>query len=328
MTHEKITSHRDIHIDSLKGMLIVLVVFGHMIEIFIVRSPLYLALYTGIYLFHIPLFVLIAGMFSKSSIDEHGYRSIFTRLIAPLLVFQCLYLGVIALKSGHATTPLLQPHWILWFLLSMVFWKLAMPLFIRLPYPLLMSLAIAMAAGFNDEIGYAISLSRTLYFFPFFLAGFIYGKQIKDFAIRYILIMVLIFSGIFAGVMWWSLNGLPYDALYGSKGYASTRVFADSPSMGRAVILILSFFASTSAIAIVYPGTRFLAFLGQRSLTIFVLHGFAVMAFTFMAKILRMEPSLMLMPLLIVVSLIIAFSASLCDARLISAFESIGNRRK
>ena len=60
---------RDTRFDTLKAVLIALVVFGHIIEPLIKGDAVYRSLYAAIYIFHMPLFVLIAGVFSKSSIS-------------------------------------------------------------------------------------------------------------------------------------------------------------------------------------------------------------------------------------------------------------------
>lgn len=55
---------RDTYWDSLKFVLIFLVVLGHMIEPYITSSKVILAVYNFIYLFHMPLFVFVSGRFS------------------------------------------------------------------------------------------------------------------------------------------------------------------------------------------------------------------------------------------------------------------------
>jgi fucose 4-O-acetylase-like acetyltransferase len=59
------TSGRYGHIDALKGAGILLVVFGHLIEKPSAQSILLQMVYTGIYSFHMPLFVFLSGIFAR-----------------------------------------------------------------------------------------------------------------------------------------------------------------------------------------------------------------------------------------------------------------------
>ena len=55
---------RDTRIDSLKFVLICLVILGHCLELFSLHlTPVTNHLYQFIYLFHMPLFVFISGCF-------------------------------------------------------------------------------------------------------------------------------------------------------------------------------------------------------------------------------------------------------------------------
>ena len=69
---------RDLSIDTLKGFLILLVILGHLIGSLKFSWP---GVWNLIYTFHIPLFVLILGYFSKRDIIN------VKNIIKPLLVF-------------------------------------------------------------------------------------------------------------------------------------------------------------------------------------------------------------------------------------------------
>src|SRR5699024_12168002 len=67
----------------------------------------------------------------------------------------------------------------MWFLLSLFGWHILLILFKRLPavWSILISVAIGIAVGYTDLFGYGLSMSRTLVFFPFFLAGYFMTKE-------------------------------------------------------------------------------------------------------------------------------------------------------
>ena len=58
--------NRDLTIDSLKGFLILLVIFGHLLgSLKCLENKECQAIWNFIYTFHMPLFVLISGYFSN-----------------------------------------------------------------------------------------------------------------------------------------------------------------------------------------------------------------------------------------------------------------------
>ncbi len=57
---------RDSFFDALKGVLIFLVVLGHMLELNKATSDTSVVLWDFIYLFHMPLFIFVSGYFSKN----------------------------------------------------------------------------------------------------------------------------------------------------------------------------------------------------------------------------------------------------------------------
>lgn len=314
---------RDTQIDNVKGVLIILVVFGHLLTPFTLRSSLYNAIYAGIFVFHMPLFVMISGMFSKPRLNDSAYLTIFSRLVLPLVIFQCLYVGFISVKSRHLAAPVLQPYWILWFLFCMVLWKVTLPLVLRIRYCVAISIVITLAAGYVDKIGPRLDLSRFLYFFPFFLIGHLYGRNISAFATAHRRALGAAFGLVVAGTAWWSLHGLPRETLYGSLAYAYAPVIEGAPVVGRAIMLALSLVASIAGLALFAGSWNFLIRIGQRSLAVYVLHGFAVMAVRSFMQKLAIGPSLLLLPMLLAVAVGIAFATSLLDAPLNDLFRSI-----
>jgi fucose 4-O-acetylase-like acetyltransferase len=61
---------RDFSLDNTKMLLIAFVIIGHVIEPIIGRFEWVKALYIYIYLFHMPLFVYVSGVFSSSEMSS------------------------------------------------------------------------------------------------------------------------------------------------------------------------------------------------------------------------------------------------------------------
>jgi fucose 4-O-acetylase-like acetyltransferase len=157
-------------LDNTKFLLIVLVFVGHAIRPG-EKTGLGQTLYYWIYLFHMPAFVLISGYLSKSY-DGSARRvdKLVTSLAVPYLIFWGIYaLQLLSEGKGLPGGPL-DPLWITWFLSALLVWRLTVPLWRRLRWPVTTSLAISLAAAFV-ETGDAIGVARILSMLPFFVVG-------------------------------------------------------------------------------------------------------------------------------------------------------------
>ncbi len=267
---------RDNRLDSIKGCLIFLVVFGHMIETTTAQLPVLARLYNFLYLFHMPAFIFLNGYVIKDRFAV-DFQAVFYRIIIPFLALSVLY-ELVELLLNHRASGYLHggaPNWILWYLWSLIFWKLLTPLFMRLRMPLLFSVMVALAISQLDFDGYAFGVMRTFIYFPFFIAGALAsGSGVFNLghcftpraALSGVVIMALGFvcSRFFSTVM-----------LYGSTPQPGLDY-----SMREGIALRLGYYAL--AIACVYGfcalawRARFLAHIGTRTLFIYGLHGLLV----------------------------------------------------
>lgn len=168
---------RNILFDNIRVVLIILVVFGHIIEQLRFEDGIFLGIYNFIYLFHMPLFVFCSGAFAKSE-----KKRIIRKYLIPYVVFQTLYgifdVYVMKAESFH----FLESYYVLWYILALAIWSVVLPLFYaegnwkKQALLLGSSIGVGLLAGYVDVIGKTFSLSRIFVFFPFFLAGY-YVKQ-------------------------------------------------------------------------------------------------------------------------------------------------------
>jgi fucose 4-O-acetylase-like acetyltransferase len=168
---------RNLHVDNIKAVLIFLVVFGHLIEVNIANDPLLKSIWLFIYSFHMPMFALISGMFSKAVINEKQSGQLVRNIVVPLVVFELLYEGLEIIITGKPSNYFSQiaPYWLLWYLLSLLCWRLMLSVFSRIKFPLTIAIVISIIASYSDNTGYFLSISRTLTFFPLFLLGWKLG---------------------------------------------------------------------------------------------------------------------------------------------------------
>ena len=267
---------RDAFFDNARFLLMAAVVFGHAIEPLTGQSRALAATYTWLYAFHMPLFVFIAGHFAHASLR---IRPLFTRLLLPYVLLQFAYtwFGHVVHKTPEWSLHLLTPDWILWFLLSLLWWRLFLPLWLRLPQPFALACLLALLAGYVGAIGYPLSVSRTLVFFPFFVLGHLTtAPQLARLAapkLRWLAALLLLAAWLLArkvaplfDVRW----------LYGSFSYAALGQGALLAAQWRLLQFGVALLLSAAVLASV-PRQRFRwTELGSRSLYAFVLHGFVI----------------------------------------------------
>lgn len=167
---------RSAYWDSLKFILISLVVYTHTISPFRYDSQFNTAIYNFVYLFHMPLFVFISGRFSHIKEKKH-YINRTLKLVETYIVFQILFI-VLSFVSGNSVSvsSFTKPFWIFWYLLSLAYWRI-MVCFMPEKWLhqgktiFVISMCISIAVGYFP-IGYHFSIHRTLSFLPFFVMGY------------------------------------------------------------------------------------------------------------------------------------------------------------
>lgn len=274
--------NRESYFDNAKFILIILVVFGHVIRSFIDDNEFMLNVYKFVYTFHMPAFILISGFFAKGY-DKKGYvQKIFKKLIIPYLIFQGIYsVYYFLVESGNTLAlDLLDPHWSLWFLMSLFFWNLFLFAYTKLDKRLAMLIAIGLgiAIGYIDSASNYLSVSRTFVFFPLFLAGFYLNKSHfrKLTAARVRLASIALLLVTFIAYFFLDFD---YEWLFGSKPYSA---FGDVGAVNAFIRLgfySLTFVLSFSFLSLIPKRNFFFTQWGTRTFYVYLLHGFIVKSF-------------------------------------------------
>ncbi|MCH5177460.1 MAG: hypothetical protein J1F25_05505, partial [Prevotellaceae bacterium] len=135
-----------------------------------------IAMHQWIYVFHMPLFIFISGYFSRKKDYKHFLLDCW-RLLEPLIIFQLLNLGLKYRWEGYISIKdVLTPWWILWYLLSLIYWRALLQI---IPKKILQNTKLLIVASFAICIlvGFLpfnrfLSLQRTFSFLPFFFLGY------------------------------------------------------------------------------------------------------------------------------------------------------------
>lgn len=264
-------NERSYFIDNAKYVLINLVVFGHIIEPILKDDILY-ALYINIYLFHMPCFIMISGYLASKS---HNRR--ISNLVIPYIIFQVLYcLFEMHILKNDFHIQLAKPYWIMWFLVSLILWKIILPYFIKLKHPIIISFILAVLVGYDQTFGYSMSLSRTVVFFPFYLLGY-YAKdkyiEVLDKGIVKILGGCVLIIGLLVSIKM-SVN-FKVEWLYGSVPYTKLNEIWYAGGY-RLLILLLGVALSVSFVSLIPKNRTFVSNHGRRTLQVYLLHGFII----------------------------------------------------
>ncbi|MBW9214101.1 acyltransferase family protein [Mumia sp. zg.B53] len=278
---------RDPYLDNVKGALIVLVVVGHGVGQ-VLAAPGAWDVYFTIYLFHMPAFVLLCGMLTARTLVGRRASSLIRSLVIPYVVFQLLYLvSFRALGDDtveYSANQLLTPLYQLWFLLSLLAWRLMAPMFAQLRPSVAIgtSLVISVLGGAASDLGLLLSLNRTFGMLPFFVIGLCLGRGAPNrvppragkVAGAVVLAVVLVPLGMFArdqGMIGWLAYIAPYSAFDMAVGEATlTRL-----------VVIGAGLSLTAAFVAVLPrrATPVLTAVGAASMYPFLLHGLVLRVF-------------------------------------------------
>lgn len=267
-SQQALRSGRDPFWENARLALMGLVVFGHLLEPWLSVDRWARALYVMLYAFHIPAFAFVAGRFARV---ERSLRSIGVAagaLLVPYAVFQPIYGG------GWQWW---RPEWVLWFLVSLFCWRAALPWVVRVRWAGLWLVAAALAAGASESIGYGLSLSRTLVFFPFFYVGNFYGQQVAGW-LRPRTGWVVLAVGV--GGAAWLAPRLDVRWLYGSNPYAWLGVGVVRGALIRAGMMVGAAVLGLAFLAVVPRGRGKLTPMGGRTMTLFLVHGLVLRAWT------------------------------------------------
>jgi fucose 4-O-acetylase-like acetyltransferase len=230
-----------------------------------------------------PAFILISGYFAKGFKKEGYLLNIAKKLILPYLIFQGIYSFFYFFIQGRDVSTInpLDPHWSLWFLLSLFFWNVMLYGFTKLKpvYSIGLAITIGVLIGYVNEVNHFLSLSRTFVFFPLFLVGYYLNREqfqkIKATKIK-------IFSGsvlVITFITFFFFPSFDYQWLFGSKPYQVLDAYGLNGAMTRIGVYALSFLTTMSFLALVPSREFFFTKWGTRTVYVYLLHGFFIKSF-------------------------------------------------
>ena len=172
--------------DNAKLLLIFLVVLGHFLETFLAQYPVCESMYGMIYLFHMPAFLFISGMFSKKTIDAD--RLDWAKITPYLILFVLLDFGRFIVRYQYDPTltfRIFRITGVSWYLFAL-FVLIVVTHFLRKidpKYVFCVAIGIALIIGYSKGIGYWFALYRIITMFPFFYLGYLWNREKVEWAL-------------------------------------------------------------------------------------------------------------------------------------------------
>lgn len=299
---------REYGLDNLRGILIFLVVFGHLLEN-CGSFPGAGFLYRTIYSFHMPAFLFLTGYFAR-----YDRKKLVCGLLVPYILFQTAYILFDRwMNGGETELQYTTPYWLLWYLMACILYHIILPLYavssLRQQFLALgITFLLSLLAGYDGTVGYRLSLSRFLVFQPWFLLGY-YCRQggwipeiIQWSEKRKIPLKSLLTAGVCILVLLMQLFSFRPEILYGAHPYET---LAYGP-LERIFAGITAFSWIGFGCLVLLPLLRWrlpmLTALGQNTMPVYLLHGFVV------RYIQRCQPGMLETPMqvLVVTVLILA----------------------
>lgn len=277
-TDNNAQNERVVFMDNLKGILIFLVVLGHVLLPIRSENAACSYVFDIIYQFHMPLFIFVSGFFAKSIVQGGRLRAekiLSTFLLA--LLFQVAVLAADGNPQKILSSSLLSFSSAPWYLVSLASWYLLIPLLKSLrPWAgMMLSVCISLVAGGMDGLGPALALMRTLVFLPFFATGFYCTKETlaklrRSKAALTCTALVVAFAVAYA-----LTDGACAPArylVYGSTPYKGSNL---AGMLGRCWWILIACVISAGIIRIVPGKHTFLSRWGENTLPVYVFHRIA-----------------------------------------------------
>ena len=273
---------RDLRWDNIRFVLIYLVVFGHMLEL--CQGQEAHMVYQLIYSFHMPAFVFVTGYFAKFKL-----RTLAT-LAGCYVIFQTLYLlfawSVLGGCQQQLALQYVEPYWILWYLVSTVFYYLLVPLLGRARGVarvgvVALCVLVSLVSGYLP-VSRLLTLSRFFAFLPFFVAGFYARALAKERAedkpafdlferVRRPLAVGISAAAAVGGFALLQAMGVSNEVLYCASSYAA--------SWGNPLVRIVQLVTAAGWIGLLLAmahdkSIALVTRAGQNTMPIFLVHGF------------------------------------------------------
>ncbi len=267
---------RDPYFDNAKFLAIVLVVAGHsIVDLRDVRFAH--ALYLFVYTFHMPVFIVITGYFSRNFTFSGGKaRKLITNLGVPYVVFETAY-STYHWAVGHSAfqISLLDPYYLTWFLMALFLWRLSTPVWQQIRWPLGVAVLISLLSGMSQLPG-QLEMNRTFGLVPFYVLGLMLKPEhfelLKRPKARVLGALTMVFGFLFTFFV--ADRHMTTEWVYWRSGNPTLHVNNLTGSAMRLALMLAAAVLVTAFLTLVPAHKTWFTGLGSATLYAYLLHGF------------------------------------------------------
>ncbi len=269
--------------DNAKAILIYCVVLGHFVAAYQDKAAVYRSVFFFLYLFHMPGFFLISGLFSKRFANEERLNG---RKFVPLLIL-CLvgiflrFLSrVIFTKASIKVFDMSGASWFL-FTLAVCYLLTWLVHKIDVVYVLVISIMTGCIVCYDKTLSSYFAVYRIVTFFPFFYLGYILDEQKFRNALDRLPVRLISAAGllIFAFLCWkhpgvWRFKKL----ITGANHYYTMKFPITAWTWVYKVLYYAAALIAVLAVLSIVPSKKvpLMTAVGGKTLTIFLLHFFFI----------------------------------------------------
>lgn len=271
------TTTRDPWYDNAKMALVTLVVLGHA-WVLLPENAITDHFYDFLYAWHVPAFVFVTGFLSKNfAYTRVRMWQLFHTIVVPYLLFECAIALFRIYVGGERLDDLFRdPHWPMWYLAALFFWRLLTPVFRPMPSGLAVAVGVSLIAGMYA--GDTLDLARVLGLLPFFVMGLKATPERLELLRRRpaqvaaVAVFVAIWIATTWTDLWASTEWLYYRSRYDEMGYADDL----NALLTRALVLAIGTLGAAAFFALVPRVTGWFTRMGAYTLVVYLFHGFFV----------------------------------------------------
>lgn len=271
-------SGRDPWFDNAKFILVTLVVVGHSWVLLPEGSLARNWIYDFLYLWHMPAFLVVTGHLSRSfTWSRRNLWRLVTLVAVPYVVFEALMATFRVRVGGESgiDTLFLQPHWPMWFLAALFFWRLATPALRVLPGVLGVAVGVSVLGGLLP--GDVLDVGRVTGMLPFFVLGLVARPEhlvaLRTAPARRVAAALLAVAFVAAAFM----DGrVRTEWLYWRSGYDAMEVSFATGAAVRLGLLVVATLLALSVLSLLPTRRHRFTRLGAATMTVYLFHGFFV----------------------------------------------------
>jgi fucose 4-O-acetylase-like acetyltransferase len=269
---------RDPWFDNAKMALVLLVVVGHSWTL-LPHNTLNDHLYDFLYAWHVPAFVFVTGFLSRSfAYEPRRLWQLVRTVVVPYVVFECAIALFRIYVGGEKLEDLFSdPHWPMWYLSALFFWRLLTPAFKRMPTFVALGVAVAISLVAGLYAGDTLDMARVLGLLPFFVLGLVSTKErlerLREPWVRNAALVVFLAIAV---VTTWTDQLAQTEWLYYRSQYGELDVSDGRALLTRAVLIVIGMLGAWSFVALVPRVQGWFTRMGAATLVVYLFHGFAV----------------------------------------------------